>query len=137
VLLITFAAGGVATGIRGYLFTLVGERLVRDIRIKLFNQIIRQDVSFFDENSTGELMNRLASDTSQIKNLLSVNMSMALSAIGQFFVSLILLFVTSWRLTLIMLAVVPILVVFAVVYGRYTKQYSESYQDALAKAAGT
>ncbi len=136
-LLITFAAGGVATGIRGYLFTLVGERLVRDIRIKLFNQIIRQDVSFFDENSTGELMNRLASDTSQIKNLLSVNMSMALSAIGQFFVSLILLFVTSWRLTLIMLAVVPILVVFAVVYGRYTKQYSESYQDALAKAAGT
>lgn len=115
----------------------MGERIVRNIRKELFAAIIVQDIAFFDANNTGELMNRLASDTAMIQNALSVNVSMGLSAMGQIFVSLVLLFVTSWRLTFVMLAVVPALVILVVLYGNFTKKLTKQYQDALAKAAGS
>lgn len=50
---------------------------------------------------------------------------------------MVLLFITSWELTLVMIAVVPALVGIAVMYGRFTKKLTKDYQDALAKAAGT
>jgi subfamily B ATP-binding cassette protein MsbA len=51
-------------------------------------------------------------------------------------VSLVLLFITSWELTLVMMGIVPALVAVAVFYGRMTKKLTKDYQDALAKAAG-
>lgn len=135
-LMIIFAIGGVATVFRGYLFTLIGERLVRNVRSQLFEAIIRQDIAFFDMNKTGELMNRLSSDTAVIQNCLSVNVSMGLRAFGQIVVSIVLLFITSWELTLVMMAVVPAIVGIAVFYGSFTRQLTKDYQDALAKAAG-
>lgn len=101
VLSVIFVIGGIFTFIRGYCYSLVGERLVRIIRKKLFECIIRQDISFFDVNKTGELMNRLSADTTVIQSCLSVNVSMSLRSLALIFVSTILLFVTSWKLTLV------------------------------------
>jgi hypothetical protein len=98
---VIFVVGGFFTFIRGYLYSLVGERLVRVIRRQLFECIIRQDISFFDINKTGELMNRLSADTTVIQSSLSVNVSMGLRSLAMIFVSTILLFVTSWKLTLV------------------------------------
>ena len=50
--------------------------------------------------------------------------------------SAVLLFITSWELTLVMMGVIPALVALAVFYGRYTKKLTKDYQDALARAAG-
>ncbi len=121
--------------VRGYLFTVIGERLVRTIRRDLFHKIIHQDMAFFDNNKTGELMNRLASDTSVIQSCLSVNISMGLRSVGEVVVSIILLLVTSWSLTLIMMGVVPVLVVCVAAYGRFTRTLTSEYQNALAAAA--
>jgi ABC-type multidrug transport system fused ATPase/permease subunit len=129
------AFGGVFTVIRGWLFTLVGERLVRSLRTDLFKQIVGQDIAFFDTNKTGELMNRLSSDTAAIQNCLSVNISMGLRAIAEVIVSIVLLFIVSWHLTLVMMAVVPLLMLIVVIYGRFTKRLTKDYQDALALAA--
>ena len=101
---VIFVIGGIFTFIRGYLYSLVGERLVRVIRKNLFECIIRQDISFFDINKTGELMNRLSADTTVIQSCLSVNVSMGLRSAAMIFVSTILLFVTSWKLTLVVLS---------------------------------
>lgn len=135
ILLVVFAIGGVASTLRGYCYGLIGERVVRNIRKELFSAIVGQDISFFDTNKTGELTNRLSSDTAVIQSTLSLNVSMGLRAVGAIIVSLVLLFITSWELTFIMLAVVPPLIIIATAYGRFTRQYTKDYQDALAAAA--
>jgi ABC-type multidrug transport system fused ATPase/permease subunit len=136
-LLVILAVGGIFTTLRGWLFTLVGERLVRNLRTRLFEQIIVQDIAFFDTNKTGELMNRLSSDTAVVQSCLSVNISMGLKSMAEVFVSIVLLFITSWKLTLVMMAVVPVLVIIVALYGRFTRKLTKDYQDALARAADT
>lgn len=76
------------------------------LRSTLFTKIVELDISFFDSNKSGELMNRLSSDTTVIQNCLSVNISMGLRAAAEIVVSIAFLFITSWRLTLVMIAVV-------------------------------
>jgi len=56
-------AQGVGTFVANYFFSIAGERIVAQLRKDLFNKIMIQDVSFFDVHSTGDLLNRLASDT--------------------------------------------------------------------------
>jgi ABC-type multidrug transport system fused ATPase/permease subunit len=136
-LFIIFIIGGVFTFIRGWLYTLIGERLVARLRKDLFEHIIRQDIQFFDENKTGELMNRLSSDTTVIQSCLSVNVSLGLRSAMQIAISLLLLFITSWRLTLVMISVIPVLIIFVRLYGKYTKKLTKAYQDALGRAADT
>ena len=100
-LFLFFVIGGIASLIRGWLYTLVGERIVLRIRTELFRTIIYQDISFFDANKTGELMNRLASDTSMVQSALSVNVSQGLRSIAQVLFCLVFLFLTSWKLSLV------------------------------------
>lgn len=108
---------------------------MRNLRQKLFEKIITQDISFFDSNKTGELMNRLSSDTAVIQSCLSVNISMGLRSMAEVCVSIVLLFITSWRLTLVMMAVVPVLIIVVALYGAFTRKLTKQYQDALASAA--
>ena len=136
-LFIIFVIGGIFTFIRGWLYTLIGERIVARLRKDLFEHIIRQDIQFFDQNKSGELMNRLSSDTTVIQSCLSVNVSLGLRASMQVVVSLLLLFITSWRLTLVMISVIPVLIICVRIYGRYTKRLTKAYQDALGRAADT
>jgi len=63
-LLIIFIVGAIATCIRSWFFTLCGERIVRRVRTDLFYSIIMQDIDFFDESKTGELVPSLSSSSS-------------------------------------------------------------------------
>lgn len=65
---IIYIVGSVASFLRAWLFTLAGQRLVAGLRTDVFRAIIRQDIAFFDNNRTGELTNRLASDTAVIQS---------------------------------------------------------------------
>ena len=134
-LAVIFAVGGLCAGIRGYLFTVAGERIVARLRIALFERLVVQDIAFFDANQTGELMNRLASDTAMLQNAVTVNMSMGLRFGAQVLIGLCLIFFTSWRLSLVMLAIVPLVVAVAVRYGKFMKRKSRAYQKALSEAS--
>lgn len=129
-----FAAASVLGGLRSYLFTVAGERIVTDLRRRLYQRLIHQDIAFFDQHRTGELTNRLAADTAVVQNAATVNLSMllryAISSLG----SLIILAATSWRLTLVMLALVPVAVVGGLFFGRWVRTLSRSVQDALASS---
>ncbi len=135
-LVVLLAVSAVLTGLRSYLFTVAGERIVARLRTTLYESVVRQEVAFFDRHRTGELTNRLASDTTVIQNAATVNISMLLrygiTALG----TLAILMWTSWRLTLVMLALVPIAVAGALFYGRYIRRLSKKVQDALAEATG-
>ncbi|SEL85100.1 ATP-binding cassette, subfamily B [Stigmatella aurantiaca] len=126
------AIQALAVALRYYLFTTAGERVVTRLRQKLFANIMGQEVAFFDERKTGELTNRLASDTTVLQNTVSSNVSMVLRNLATAVGGVALLFYTSPTLTLLMLSVVPAVAVSAVVYGRRVRKLSKEVQDALA-----
>ena len=134
ILFVLFFFMGIATFFRSYLFTVAGERVVASLRKELFSSLVHQEIAFFDTNKTGALTNRLASDTTVIQNAVTVNLSMALrftlSGVG----SILILLFTSWKLTLVMLSVVPIVAFCATIYGRKLRVVSRQVQDALAQS---
>lgn len=120
--------------IRGSLFTLAGERLVARFRKKLFEKIIYQDISFFDKIQSGELQSRLASDSAVIQNAVTVNVSMGLRWTVQILVGIVILFYISWKLSTLMLLIVPPLALGARYFGSAMRVISKDYQDSLARA---
>ncbi len=129
-----FLLQGLAMALRFYLFSTSGERVVTQLRQQLFSSLMSQEIGFFDERKTGELTNRLASDTTVLQNTVSVNISMALRNGAQALGGMALLFYTSPTLTLLMVAIVPAVAVGAVIYGRRVRLLSKQVQDALATA---
>ena len=133
-LFVLFFFMGIATFFRSYLFTVAGERVVATLRKDLFSSLAHQEIAFFDKNKTGALTNRLASDTTVIQNTVTVNLSMALRFTLSGLGSILILLFTSWKLTLVMLSVVPIVAFCATIYGRKIRVVSRQVQDALAQA---
>ena len=134
-LIFIFGVGAFFSFWRGYLFTLAGERVVARLRKALFSHIISLEVGFFDNSQTGELLNRLSSDTAVLQNAVTVNTSMGLRFAAQVIVALIAVFWLSWSLTLVMLSVVPAVLVAAILYGRFIKTIAKLYQERLADAS--
>ncbi|WP_437679776.1 ABC transporter ATP-binding protein [Sorangium sp. So ce131] len=125
----------VAVGLRYVLFSTAGERVVARLRADLFRHLLRQEVAFFDDHRTGELTNRLASDTTVLQSSVSVNVSMALRYAASVIGGVAFLFYTSPRLTLLMLAVIPPVAIGSVSYGRKVRKLSRDVQDSLARAS--
>jgi ABC transporter fused permease/ATP-binding protein len=130
-----FLIQAVAVALRYYIFTVAGERVVARLRETLYRQVIAQEIGFFDERRTGELLNRLSSDTTVLQNTVSVNVSMALRSLASVVGGVALLLYTSPALTGIMLLIVPPVVIAAVFYGRKIRTLSRKVQDALADAS--
>ncbi len=130
-----FVLVGLFGFLRSWLFTLAGERVVARLRRDLYDRIVAQEIGFFDAQRTGELLNRLSADTNVIQNGVTVNISMALRFLVQALGSLTVLLWTSWKLTLVMLAVVPFVAIGAMLFARRVRSLSKSTQDALAQAS--
>ncbi|MFN8943726.1 MAG: ABC transporter transmembrane domain-containing protein, partial [Pseudobdellovibrionaceae bacterium] len=130
-----FVVQGLAGSLRYYLFTLSGEKIVLRLRHRLYQKMISQDVTFFDLNRTGELMSRLSSDCTTLQNTVSVNVSMALRNIGQVIGGLGFMFYTSWKLSAIMLILIPPTALAAAVFGKRIRKYSKAFQESLAEAS--
>jgi ABC transporter fused permease/ATP-binding protein len=124
-----------AIGIRYFLFTVTGERVVSRLREQLYQRILEQEVAFFDQRRTGELTNRLASDTGIVQNAVSVNISMALRNLASVLGSITVLFFVSAKLTLFMLLLVPPIMILAMFVGRRVRKLARQVQDALAAAS--
>ncbi len=127
-----FVVQGVAIGLRHVLFTYAGERIVTRLRERLFAQLVVQEIGFFDGRRSGELLNRLASDTTVLQGTVSSQVSVGLRSLAMVVGGLALLFYTSPALTLVMLVVVPPVALGAVIYGRRIRRLSKDVQDALA-----
>ncbi|WP_242354736.1 ABC transporter ATP-binding protein [Anaeromyxobacter sp. SG64] len=135
VLAVIAVVQGLAIAGRHLLFSLAGERGVRRVRERLYRSLLDQEIGFFDASRTGELISRLGTDSATIQSLVAANVSMvfrhAITALG----GIGLLFVTSPRLTVVMLLVVPPIAVGSVFYGRKVRALARRYQDALADAS--
>lgn len=127
--------GSVCTTVRAWLFSSASERVVARLRNDLFSHLICQEIAFFDVTRTGELLSRLSEDTQVIKNAATTNLSEALRNLSTAFIGLGFMFTTSWKLTLLALAVVPLVSIAVRQFGRYLREVSHKTQAAAAVAS--
>ena len=137
ILVVILVVASLFSALRGYWFTLAGEKVVARLRVRLFSHLASLEVAFFDVTRTGELINRLSADTTVLKDAVTVNVSMALRWASTVVVGIGYLFFISWKLTLVMLSVVPLVAISARFYGKKIKTLSKASQDALATATET
>ncbi|XVE83663.1 hypothetical protein DITRI_Ditri16bG0104800 [Diplodiscus trichospermus] len=127
--------GSLCTALRAWLFSSASERVVARLRKDLFSHLIQQEIAFFDVTRTGELLSRLSEDTQIIKNAATTNLSEALRNLTTAFIGIGFMFSSSWKLTLLALAVVPVISVAVRKFGRFLKELSHATQAAAAVAA--
>ncbi|KAL9269952.1 ABC transporter B family member 25-like protein [Drosera capensis] len=128
-------AGSVCTALRAWLFSSASETVVARLRKSLFSHLVNQEIAFFDVTRTGELLSRLSEDTQVIKSAATTNLSEALRNLSTAFIGLAFMFATSWKLTLLALAVVPAISIAVRKFGRFVRELSHKTQAAAAAAA--
>uniref|UniRef100_A0A3Q3QW60 ATP-binding cassette, sub-family B (MDR/TAP), member 9 n=1 Tax=Monopterus albus TaxID=43700 RepID=A0A3Q3QW60_MONAL len=114
-------ASSFAVGLRGGAFTLTFARLNLRLRNNLFRTLMRQEIAFFDENHTGDIMSRLSADTTQVSDLISENINIFLSGAIKSVGVLVFMFGMSWKLTLVTLMGFPFIALISNLYGKYYK----------------
>ena len=132
------AAGvyGVFAALRFYLVTWLGERVVADLREAVYARVIRMDPGFFEVTRIGEVLSRLTADTTLVQSIAGVNLSITLRSAISLVGSLVMLAITSPRLTLMILVLVPVVIVPLIVLGRRVRKLSRASQDRIADTSG-
>jgi ATP-binding cassette subfamily B protein len=119
---------------RVYFFSQVSERAMADLRTALYSKIVTLPTIFFEQRRVGELTSRLTSDISQLQDVLSITLAELFRQVATLVIGISIITYTSPQLTLFMLATFPILVISALVFGRFIRKLSKKAQDALADA---
>ncbi len=123
----------VGTFFRFYLVSSVGERVSADIRQAVFDHVIGLHPSYFETHGSGEIMSRITTDTSLLQNIIGSSFSMAMRSALLCLGAIIMLFATNIKLTLIVLASVPFILVPILIYGRRVRVLSRQSQDSMAE----
>ncbi|MET3930863.1 ATP-binding cassette subfamily B protein [Lysobacter sp. OAE881] len=123
-----------ATAARFFFVSLLGERVVADLRERLYAHLIALDAGFHDRNRSGELVSRLTADAELLRSVVGSSMSVALRSTVTVVGSLAMLFVTAPRLAAFALVGIPLAVLPIVIGGRRLKKMSRVSQDRVADA---
>jgi ATP-binding cassette, subfamily B, bacterial len=124
-----------ASALRYFLVTTLGERIVADLRGDVFAHVTGLSAAFFDEARTGEVISRLTADTTQIKAAVGSSVSVALRNFVLFVGASAMMVVTSPWLSAFVLAAIPIIVLPLYAFGRAVRRRSRLAQDTLADAS--
>lgn len=127
----------IGTGVRYYFVTKLGERVVADIRRAVFDRVMGMSPAFFERLLTGEVLSRITTDTTLILSLIGSSISVALRNVLMLLGGLVLLFLTSAKLTGMVLLIVPAVVVPIIVLGRRLRGLSREAQDWIASSSGS
>jgi len=123
------------TAARFYTVSWLGERVTADIRSAVYNHVVTQSPEFFETTRTGEVLSRLTTDTTLIQAVVGTSISLALRNTLLFVGGLAMLFVTSAKLTSIILGLLVLVVVPIVLFGRRVRKLSRDSQDRIADAS--
>lgn len=117
---------------RFYMVSWLGERVVADVRKKLYHHLVSLPPSFFEDNLAGEIQSRVTTDTTLLQTVIGSSFSFALRNALTFIGGLTLMFISNIKLTLIVLLVVPFIVFPLIYFGRKVKKLSRDSQDKIA-----
>lgn len=126
----------IGTGLRYYLVTRLGERVVADIRRAVFDKTIGLSPSFFEKIMTGEVLSRITTDTTLLLSVIGSSVSIALRNILILFGGLTMMLLTSLKLTSLVLLIVPAVIVPIILLGRRLRALSRENQDQIAASSG-
>jgi ATP-binding cassette subfamily B protein len=135
VMILVAAVLAAASSLRYYFVTIIGERVVADLRAAVFAHLTGLPPGFFDTAKTGEITSRLTADTTQIKSAVGSSVSVALRNLVLFIGSAAMMVFTSPRLSFFVLVAIPIIVLPLVAFGRLVRRRSRTAQDTLADAS--
>ena len=125
----------VATAARFYMVSWLGERVTADIRSAVYAHVVTQSPQFFETTQSGEVLSRLTTDTTLIQSVVGTSISMALRNMLLFIGGLAMLFITSIKLTAIILLALVAVVLPIVLFGRRVRKLSRDSQDRIADAS--
>ena len=129
------AAFALSSAARVYTVVTLGERVVADLRSAVFARLTILDPAFFDRAQSGEIVSRLTADATQIKSAFGVSVSILLRNLFLFVGATAMMVITSPRLSVMVLAAIPIIVFPLIVSGRGVRRRSRAAQDRLAEAS--
>ena len=121
-----------ASAIRFYFVTWLGERVIADIRKAVFDHVLGLTPTFFEVTRTGEVLSRLTADTTLIQTVVGSSASVAARNFVMLTGSLVLLMVTSIKLTLLVIGIVVVVLLPLILFGRWVRTLSRKSQDKIA-----
>lgn len=127
-----FVVQTIAAGLSIYLLNYIGQKIVAGIRERLWKKVLVLPVSYYDQNKTGDTISRMTNDTGVVKTLISEHLSNLLTGGISIVGSLIVLFVLDWKMTVLLLTVIPLSVLILVPLGRKMYKISKILQDETA-----
>ncbi len=125
------------TGLRYYLVTRLGERVVADIREAVFARVISLSPAFYERIMTGEVLSRLTTDTTLILSVIGSSVSVALRNVLLFIGGMGLMLFTSAKLTGLVLLLVPAVIIPIILLGRRLRKLGRENQDWIANSSGS
>ena len=126
---------GLASASRYYLVTWIGERVVADVRNSVFSHVLSLSSEFFERVRTGELLSRLTADTTLVQTVVGSSASFALRSLVMAIGALVMMAVTSPKLTALAFLSVPLVLVAIILMGRRVRGLSRAAQDRIAETA--
>ncbi len=123
------------SALRFYFISVLGQRVIADIRKAVYDKLTRLSPEFFERVHTGEVLSRLTTDTTLIETVIGSSVSFAIRSIATSIGALIIMFFISWKLTAMVLLIGPVIVIPALLIGRRIRTLSRSSQDNLANAS--
>ncbi len=123
---------GVFSFIRVYTFSIVSERTLADLRQAIYQKIIWLPMSFFDSRRIGELLSRITSDVGMLQDTFTTTLAELLRQVLVLIIGITVIFVLTPKLALFMMLTFPVLVLGALVFGKFIRKLSRKTQDQLA-----
>ncbi len=133
-LLVVFGLRALTSRVESYNLNLIGERITLDLRLQLYRHLLRLSLAFYERRRVGELVSRLSSDVTMMRQALTNNVGVFLQQILILTGSVGVMLALNWRLTLFILALVPLVVAIGAVFGILMRRTSTQVQDELAGA---
>jgi ATP-binding cassette subfamily B protein len=125
----------VSSAARFYYVNWLGERLVADLRARVFGHLALLSPAFYEQTHSGEVMSRLTADTTQIKSVIGIAATQFLRNILLLAGALVMMFVTSVKLSVLVILAIPLIVFPLVGYGRSVRRLSAQAQDTIAESS--
>jgi len=123
------------TSLRFYMVSWLGEKITTDIRSSVYSHVIKQSPEFFESTHSGEILSRLNTDTVLIQTLIGTSVSMAIRNILLLAGGLVMMFITSPKLSVLIFATLLLTIIPTMVMGRRVRKLSRNSQDKIADAS--
>lgn len=125
----------VGTAARFYFVTRLGEQVMADLRRAVYDHLLRLDLGFYENTRTGELLSRLTADTELIQTVVGSSASVALRSLVMLVGALIMLVITSPKLSMLIVLGIPVVVAPILIFGRRVEKLSRESQDRIADSS--